>query len=164
VALYLPTVAELPFKRILELRAAEKPAYDGLQHHLERLIHRGDEIATERELLEYLHRTDAGIAELNRRYKHALKEMVVGELEAVALTAGPPLLGAVSGAGLGMLLAPAVLTVMKNALTDLVHRRPPWGEFVKPIREYRKEVRGFAEHEFYLPWKLFRTGKTWLAA
>lgn len=171
-ALYLPMLAELPFDRVLRVRRQEESAYRELQSHLAAVVHRGDHVRTERELLEYLEKIDQGVKELQKKARAALHDFLVDEGKQVAAGAVGLLIRKVFPmAGLGLLLVPQILTpqvaeAVKETIEEAlgVKFSLTAGSVVKPYLEYRKELRGLEADEFYVPWKVQPISRLWRAA
>lgn len=145
--LYLPTCADLPFETILGLRQKEGEAFLSFQRYLERLLYGIEAPNREDKLLHYLEEVHHGIADLNRRFMNARKDLFMYE----ALPAS---------AGLTLLLSPlggvAALAALKVALGSVVA-----SEFASPYLDYRKEVRELRQDRCYLPWRISRARKRW---
>lgn len=168
-ALYLPMLADLPFDRVLRVRRQEESAYHALQDHLARVVHRGDQLRSERELLEYLEKIDQGVKELHQKARAALHHFLVEEGKQVAAGAVGALVRGVFpmvAGGLGLLLTPFIARAVKETLETTFDVRFEFkaGNVVKPYLEYRRELRGLAADEFYVPWKVQPPSRLWRAA
>lgn len=145
--LYLPTCADLPFGTILGLRQKEREAFQSFQRHLEQLLYGIDAPKQEDKLLHHLEAIHHGIADLNRRFMDARKNLFMYE----ALPAA---------AGLTLLLSPlggvAAIAALKTAIGSVV-----LNEFATPYLDYRKEVRDLRQDRCYLPWRISRARKRW---
>lgn len=146
LSIHLPYFTNIPLERILEIRDHEQDLYNNFQRYLENLLVGLSPQETELKLLSVLRDIDAGVREIDRKFRSIKREynrkdifMGIG-----ILCTG---LAIFSGIEWGKEIAPMIASATGTA-TGV--------QFLSGVHDKKKAFESLSDDRFYLPWLIYR--------
>jgi hypothetical protein len=140
--LLLPHFTNVPFERVLEIRAKEEELYWEFQRRLEHLLYEADQLESEQILMEFLREVDRGVRELQRKftdiqeiYRRKSIYMLIKFICASLVLLSP-------------VEAREVISGILGSMTVF--------DFFTLHEQKAKEIYQLRSNRFYLPWLIFK--------